>query len=27
LVARFGWRDRGETAETDKPLQFWMKAL
>jgi GNAT superfamily N-acetyltransferase len=27
VVARFGWRDRGETAETDKPLQFWMKAL
>ena len=27
VVARFGWRDRGEAAETEKPLQFWMKAL
>ena len=27
VVARFAWKDVGETAETDKPLQFWMKPL
>ncbi|WP_126975072.1 GNAT family N-acetyltransferase [Frigidibacter oleivorans] len=27
VVARFGWKDLGEAAESDKPLQFWMRAL
>ncbi len=27
LVAHFGWQDVGEPAETDKPMQFWIKAL
>lgn len=27
LVARFPWRDIGETAETEKPMRFWLKAL
>lgn len=27
VIARFGWRDRGQAVETEKPLQFWMKAL
>lgn len=27
LVARFPWRDIGETAETEKPMQFWMREL
>lgn len=27
LVARFPWRDIGDTAETDKPMRFWVKAL
>lgn len=27
LIARFAWRDIGEAEETDKPMQFWMKAL
>jgi GNAT superfamily N-acetyltransferase len=26
-IARFRWRDIGETGETAKPLQFWGKAL
>lgn len=26
-VARFAWRDIGETAETEKPLQVWIKRL
>ncbi|TNF58928.1 MAG: N-acetyltransferase [Rhodobacteraceae bacterium] len=27
VVARFSWKDLGETAETAKPLQFWMRDL
>lgn len=27
VVSRFAWKDVGETAETDKPLQFWIKPL
>ena len=27
VVAEFGWRDLGQTEETRKPLQFWMRAL
>lgn len=27
VVARFSWKDLGDTAETEKPLQFWMRAL
>ncbi len=27
VVARFKWRDIGDTDETEKPLQFWMKPL
>ncbi|RJF93288.1 GNAT family N-acetyltransferase [Sphingomonas cavernae] len=27
LVAGFAWRDIGDPAETEKPMQFWMKAL
>lgn len=27
VVARFRWKDIGETAETEKPLQFWSKPL
>lgn len=27
LVAQFAWRDLGETAETDKPMRFWVKPL
>lgn len=27
VVARFAWKDLGQPEETDKPLQFWMKAL
>lgn len=26
-VARFAWRDLGRTEETEKPMQFWMRAL
>lgn len=26
-MAEFSWRDVGDTAETPKPLQFWMRAL
>jgi GNAT superfamily N-acetyltransferase len=26
-IARFSWKDLGDTAETEKPLQFWMRAL
>ena len=26
-VARFSWRDRGDTAESEKAMQFWIKAL
>ena len=26
-VAQFSWRDLGETEETDKPLQLWMRPL
>lgn len=27
VVARFSWKDRGEPAQTEKSLQFWMRAL
>jgi len=27
VVARFSWKDMGEAAETEKPLQFWGRAL
>lgn len=27
LIATYPWKDIGETTETDKPMQFWMKAL
>jgi GNAT superfamily N-acetyltransferase len=26
-IAQFAWRDLGETAETDKPMQFWLRDL
>jgi GNAT superfamily N-acetyltransferase len=26
-VAHFSWKDLGDTVETEKPLQFWMRAL
>jgi GNAT superfamily N-acetyltransferase len=26
-IARFSWKDLGDTAETEKPLQFWMRSL
>jgi len=27
VVAQFSWRDIGDTAQTEKPLQFWIKQL
>jgi GNAT superfamily N-acetyltransferase len=27
LVARFKWKDIDQAAETEKPMQFWMRAL
>ncbi len=27
VVAHFGWKDLDQPRETEKPLQFWMKAL
>lgn len=27
VFARFGWKDVGDTVETEKTLQFWMRAL
>lgn len=27
VVAEFSWRDLGDSAETKKPLQFWMRKL
>ncbi|MBA3911604.1 MAG: GNAT family N-acetyltransferase [Rhodobacter sp.] len=27
VVAHFSWKDLGDGAETEKPLQFWMRAL
>ncbi len=27
VVAQFSWKDLGDSAETLKPLQFWMRAL
>jgi GNAT superfamily N-acetyltransferase len=27
VVARFSWKDLGDSADTEKPLQFWMRAL
>ncbi|MEM9145530.1 MAG: GNAT family N-acetyltransferase [Pseudomonadota bacterium] len=26
-VTQFGWRDIGETEETEKPMQFWLRTL
>lgn len=26
-IARFSWKDLGDANETEKPLQFWMRAL
>lgn len=27
VVARFAWKDIGDTEETEKPMQFWMRRL
>ena len=27
VIARFSWKDLGDARETEKPLQFWMRAL
>ena len=27
MVGRFSWKDVDQPAETEKPMQFWMKAL
>jgi hypothetical protein len=27
MVTSFAWKDIGETTETRKPMQFWMKAI
>ena len=27
MIAHFGWKDVGEKAETEKPMQFWLKVL
>jgi GNAT superfamily N-acetyltransferase len=27
VIARFKWTDHGDAKQTEKPLQFWMKAL
>ncbi len=27
LMAHFSWKDIGDNAETEKPMQFWLKAL
>lgn len=27
VVAQFSWKDLGDTVETEKPLQFWMRTL
>jgi GNAT superfamily N-acetyltransferase len=27
VVARFGWKDRDQRHETEKPLQFWIRTL
>ena len=27
VIAHYSWRDLGADAETDKPLQFWMRSL
>ncbi|WP_300037251.1 GNAT family N-acetyltransferase [uncultured Roseobacter sp.] len=27
VTARFAWKDIGEASETEKPLQFWIRAL
>jgi GNAT superfamily N-acetyltransferase len=27
LMAQFSWKDVGDTVETEKPMQFWLKAL
>ena len=27
MIAHFGWKDVGEGAETEKPMQFWLRAL
>ena len=27
LIGQFGWKDRGDAAESDHPMQFWVKRL
>jgi len=27
VIAHFAWKDVGEREETEKPLQFWIRAL
>ena len=27
VIAHFSWRDMGDSGETEKPLQFWMRTL
>ena len=27
VIAEFSWRDLGDSRESRKPLQFWMRAL
>jgi GNAT superfamily N-acetyltransferase len=27
VIGHFAWKDHDETAESDKPMQFWMRAL
>jgi GNAT superfamily N-acetyltransferase len=27
MIGYFSWQDHGETGESEKPMQFWMRAL
>jgi hypothetical protein len=27
LITHFAWKDIGESAQTEKPMQFWLRAL
>jgi hypothetical protein len=27
VIAQFDWKDLGETEQSSKPLQFWMRSL
>jgi GNAT superfamily N-acetyltransferase len=27
VIGHYGWKDLGDSAETDKPMQFWMREL